>query len=42
MLVGIVSMKAEPWELEQNWARMERLVRGAAERREQSARPNPP
>lgn len=33
MLVGIVTMKAEPWELEQNWARMERLVRGAAERR---------
>ncbi len=33
MLVGVVTMKARPWELEDNYRRLERWARSAAERR---------
>ena len=33
MLVGIATMKATPWELEENFQRLEGLVREAVERR---------
>ena len=33
MLVGVVTMKSRPWELEENFRRLERWTRAAAERR---------